>query len=234
MNKEKINDFITVWAQTIGLTNSKCIDVIREDIIKRCAIYEDVMPSVSTDEDKCQAYIIKPIDGKYSLEDFFLNRLMLGLREMDISGAGEGNNADYNADKKVFSIDIKGMSSRFDDKVKRHKGLEGKKNKIITKTIEHEIGHCLKTTFTDGCKESGENAEKFEDIYRRLINNLATYKDGKYAAQIKKVSELNFSEKSKKIKTGIKEMAVKKRYADTTPIDELLNETEALYLTDSN
>ena len=36
MNKEKINDFITVWAQTIGLTNSKCIDVIREDIIKRC------------------------------------------------------------------------------------------------------------------------------------------------------------------------------------------------------
>ena len=83
MNKEKISDFVDVWAETVGLKETRYINVIKNDILKRCAMYEKEISTISTKDDSCDSYIIKPVNESYSLEDFFLNRLMLGLRKID-------------------------------------------------------------------------------------------------------------------------------------------------------
>ena len=66
MNKEKINDFVNVWAQAVGLTekgDKKYVDLIKSDIAKRCAMYEKDFPTISIRDDNCAAYIIKPVNN---------------------------------------------------------------------------------------------------------------------------------------------------------------------------
>lgn len=235
MIKEKISDFIDIWANTIGLRDITYINIIKSDIYKRYIMYKDVAPYISVNQDSCDAYIIKPIDGKYSLEDFLLNRLMLGLREIDISGALEGNSGEYTADYKSLDISIEVINKYVDDKSKRHIGLKGKNSKIVTKTFEHELGHCVKSRYTNGCSAPLGGGRGQDEIYRNLVRNILSYKNGKYANMIKNVSELNFEETSKKIKTGIGDS--KKRYEYDyrfSFLDELLNESESLLLTNSN
>ena len=143
VNVGRINDVVDVWAYSIRLKDPYIINIIKDDIIKRCQIYKKTIPFVSVSQDPCQAYIIKPVNGKYELEDFFLNRLMLGVRRIFIDGSFEDMNADYNTLDKDISINIARMKKSFDDESTRHPGLVGKRDKIILKTIEHEIGHCF-------------------------------------------------------------------------------------------
>lgn len=234
MDKVKINDFVDVWAKTIGLTEARYINVIKNDIIKRCTIYEKISPTVSIEDDYCKAYIIKDVNGKYSIEDFFLNRLMLGLREVDFSGALEGHSGEYVGQDKTLNVNVGFIDSKISDKATRHSGLKGKNVQIIKKTIEHELGHCFKTQFNDGFKAPFGN-RKQDEVYKALINNLANFENGKYARQIKGIEEFNLEEYSNKIKTGVRDS--RKYYSSDDRIkwiDELLNEIEALELTNSN
>ena len=51
MNKSKINDFINVWAEVVGLTgeeNKKYRNFIKTDIARRCEMYEQTIPTIST------------------------------------------------------------------------------------------------------------------------------------------------------------------------------------------
>ena len=235
MNKEKISDFVDVWAQTVGLTENRYINVIKSDIAKRCSMYEMQIPSISITDDECKAYIIKPVNGQYSIEDFFLNRLMLGLREIDFSGALEGNGGEYIAQTKSLNVNVGLLDSKITEKSARHPGLQGKNIQIIKKTIEHELGHCFKSLFTDGYKAPLGGGIEQDAIYERLINNLVNYKNGKYASQIKRVQELVQEGQSDVIKTGVHDSKANYKHDYRIQwIDELLNETEALELTNSN
>lgn len=235
MNKEKISDFIEVWAQAIGLTDTNIINFIKSDIAKRCTMYEKEIPSISIKDDKCAAYIIKPVNGQYSLEDFLLNRLMLGLREANFGEALEGNSGEYTPYNKTLNVNIGMLNTRISEKATRHPGLNGKNTQIIKKTIEHEIGHCLKTTFADGYKAPRGIGREQDAIYENLIKYLSSLKNGKYASQIKTIGELSHEGQSDHIKTGVRD--AKNNYNRDYRIewiDELLNETEALELTNSN
>ena len=70
MDKIKINDFVDVWAVTIGLTDQRYVSLIKNDIIKRCLKYEEKVPQIKTEYDYSDVYIIKPVNNAYSLEDF--------------------------------------------------------------------------------------------------------------------------------------------------------------------
>lgn len=235
MNKEKINDFVNVWAQVVGLTETRYINVIKNDIAKRCAMYEKEIPSISTKDDDCKAYIIKPINGEYSLEDFFLNRLMLGLREVDFTGALEGNGGEYTAHYKSLNVNVGLLNTKINEKSARHAGLQGKNVQIIKKTIEHELGHCFKSSFTNGYKAPLGGKREQDSIYENLINNLQNYRNGKYASQIKTIQELDSQGQSDVIKTGVHDAQANYKHDYRVQwIDELLNETEALELTNSN
>lgn len=235
MNKEKINDFVNVWAQTVGLTEKRYINVIKSDIAKRCEMYEKEVPSISIKEDDCDAYIIKPVNGAYSLEDFLLNRLMLGLREIDFTGSIEGSNGDYIAQDKSLSVNIGLLNTDIDKNSAIIEGLKGKNVQIIKKTIEHELGHCFKSSFTDGYKAPLGKGREQDITYEEMISNLRSYENGKYANQIKTVQELNHEGESSVIKTGVHD--AKASYQNdyrVELIDELLNETEALELANIN
>lgn len=235
MNKEKISDFVDVWAETVGLKEDRYINVIKNDILKRCAMYENEISTISTKDDSCDSYIIKPINDSYCLEDFFLNRLMLGLREVDFSGALEGNGGDYTAYTKALNVNVGMLNSRISEKATRHKGLQNKNIQIIKKTIEHELGHCFKSAFTNGYKSPLGGNRTQDTIYENLINNLKNYKNGKYANQIKTVKELNSIEYSEAIKTGVHDSKNNYNHDFRVQwIDEMLNEAEALELTNSN
>jgi len=136
MNVNKIIDFVDVWAKTIGLTSSKAINTVKNDIIKRCDMYKKIKPFVTVDEDKCLSYIIKPKNGKYALEDFFLNRLMLGLREIEFSKSkGDGDATTYIGHHKRMDLYFNEYKNNLDGKSTRHPGLVGKTSQILIKTF---------------------------------------------------------------------------------------------------
>lgn len=238
MSKSKINDFINVWAEVVGLTgdeNKKYRNFIKTDIARRCEMYEQEFPIISTKDDDCTAYIIKPVNGQYSFEDFLLNRLMLGLRNVSFIGALEGNGGEYIAADKTLNINTGTIDSLARDKAKRHTGLQGKNVQIVQKTIEHELGHCYKSLFNDGFKAPLGNGREQDEMYKKLIDALSKFENGKYASQIKSLKDFDLEEYSSVLKTGVRDSEVTYGYdARFGLIDELLNETEALELTNSN
>lgn len=238
MNKGKINDFINIWAEVVGLTgeeNKKYRNFIKTDIARRCAMYEQAIPTISTKDDSCNAYIIKPVNGQYSFEDFLLNRLMLGLRDVSFICALEGNGGEYTAADKTLNVNTGAIDSLARDKAKRHTGLQGKNVQIVQKTIEHELGHCYKSLFNNGFKAPLGKGREQDEMYKKLINALSKFENGKYASQIKSLKDFELEEYSSVIKTGVRDSRVTYDYdARFGWIDELLNETEALELTNSN
>lgn len=238
MNKSKINDFINVWAEVVGLTgeeNKKYRNFIKTDIARRCEMYEQTIPTISTKDDSCNAYIIKPVNGQYSFEDFLLNRLMLGLREVSFRGALEGNGGEYVAHDKSLNINEGELDSLAKEKATRHKGLQGKNVQIIQKTIEHELGHCYKSLFTNGFKAPLGKGREQDEMYKKLIVALSKFESGKYASQIKSLKDFDLESDSDVIKTGVGDSrASYSGDSRFTWIDEVLNETEALELTNSN
>lgn len=238
MNKSKINDFINVWAEVVGLTgeeNKKYRNFIKTDIARRCAMYEQAIPTISTKDDSCNAYIIKPVNGQYSFEDFLLNRLMIGLRDVSFIGALEGNGGEYIAADKTLNVNTGTIDSLARDKAKSHTGLQGKNVQIVQKTIEHELGHCYKSLFNNGFKAPLGNGREQDEMYKKLIAALSKFENGKYASQIKSLEDFDLEEYSSVIKTGVSDSKVTYDYdARFGWIDELLNGTEALELTNSN
>lgn len=238
MNKGKINDFINIWAEVVGLTgeeNKKYRNFIKTDMARRCAMYEQAIPTISTKDDSCNAYIIKPVNGQYSFEDFLLNRLMLGLRDVSFICALEGNGGEYTAADKTLNVNTGAIDSLARDKAKRHTGLQGKNVQIVQKTIEHELGHCYKSLFNNGFKAPLGKGREQDEMYKKLINALSKFENGKYASQIKSLKDFDLEEYSSVIKTGVRDSKVTYDYdARFGWIDELLNETEALELTNSN
>lgn len=238
MNKSKINDFINVWAEVVGLTgeeNKKYKNFIKTDIARRCEMYEQTISTISTKDDSCNAYIIKPVNGQYSLEDFLLNRLMLGLREVSFTGALEGNGGEYVAHDKMLNVNEGELDSLARDKATRHRGLQGKNVQIVQKTIEHELGHCYKSLFNDGFKAPLGRGREQDEMYKKLIDALSKFENGKYASQIKSLKDFDLEAYSDVIKTGVGDSrASYSGDSRFTWIDELLNETEALELTNSN
>lgn len=238
MNKSKIDDFINVWAEVVGLTgeeNKKYRNFIKTDIARRCEMYEQTISAISTKDDSCNAYIIKPVNGQYSLEDFLLNRLMLGLREVSFTGTLDGNGGEYVAHNKSLNVNVRALDSLVKNKATRHKGLQGKNVQIIQKTIEHELGHCYKTSFNDGFKAPLGRGREQDEMYKKLIDALSKFENGKYTSQIKSLKDFDLEEYSDVIKTGVGDSRAYYKYDSRfTLIDELLNETEALELTNSS
>lgn len=234
MDRIKINDFVDVWADVIGLTNERYISLIKNDIINRCLKYEGKISEIKIEDDYSEMYIIKPVNNAYSLEDFFLNRLMLGLRDIDFGPSLDHTVGEYIAFQKSLCVDVEKLNNHINEKALRHSNLKGKNGQIIQKTLEHEIGHCLKTRFNNGFMAPHGFGREQDVKYENLIKNLHAYQDGKYSDVIKNISDIKNDEYSNNIKTGINSSDVSYYGYRLSSVDELLNEQEALELTNSN
>ena len=230
----KIDDFVNIWAKSINLEKDNVIKMIKYDIIRRCRMYGGIYPTISVEDDDCKAYIIKPTNGKYSLEDFLLNRLMLGIRGVYFSPdymLADRSAAEYVSYYKSLNIDTNAMFNFLSSNGFSKEDISA----ILIKTIGHELGHCFKTSFTDGYKAlpgsfyEGAASGWQNDIYKQLIDNLRSFENGKYADLVITKDEL-IEKYSEVKKTGIKDSEKTHYYAQLEFIDELFNEGEALDL----
>ena len=177
MNKVKVNDFIDVLARCKGF-NTEITNIVKEYMQKVISKYEKVFPNgidASLDNNK---YFIKPVNGRYSIEDFLLNRMFRSINSMEANHVdGEVSATFYPAISKISYDKSKMVRSLYSYflKIGREKYYI-LKNKDIIKTrfkhtIMHELGHALKNKY-DGCYDC-----RFEDDYKRVYDELAKLKE---------------------------------------------------------
>ena len=253
-DKDKINVFVDIYFDSIKVDvpeDKKDIvkNIIKKDIYRRCKIYGSEYPRIRANKDNYNPnYLIKPENGYLTIEEFFLNRLMFNLREIDLTGALEGNGGEYVSNNKSLGIGLAVLKKIYDESntLKQKPNFDTIKSKGISKTIHHEIGHALKTVFEGGFKAPLGQGREQDEMY---INMLRKLKQTKYSNRIIEEASLinddsivrttginvniNFNNKNEK-----KYNYIRSNYSicgdGYTFLDEILNEDEALELTNCN
>ena len=104
MNKVKVNDFIDVLARCKGF-NTEITDIVKEYMQKVISKYEKVFPNgidASLDNNK---YFIKPVNGRYSIEYFLLNRMFRSINSIETNHVDGESAAVFSASIGNISID---------------------------------------------------------------------------------------------------------------------------------
>lgn len=236
INIEKINDFVDVFLDNIQIDKNykhyKYVsNLIKKSIYRRIIMYQDI-EYIPKDFDNCTNYLIKPNDdGTYSIEDFFLNRLMMSLGEINFNSLGEAGFGAYSS-RRDINLDL-------DESYKVAIAIVHDKQYAIQFAEEsfiHEIGHALQVSFSNSINQGIGYGKSKTTNYLNLLNALKTYKDGKYKDLLIVESELDVNGKilntdfegisshDYSIETGYlnKTLGV-----DTHFLDEMMNELEA-------
>lgn len=231
--QEKINIVINEINKVYNL-DSKKINIIKDNIIKRSELYKNVVPNINNNE-------ISFINNPSTLTDILLNRLINNIRiynfeeQINLNATDKGT---YTSKEQKIHLESYGFVKQISrEKLKNRiqNVTEETINKSTLKVINHEFGHVLQTSFNG---INGNNNEKIE----QLLNNL----NSKYPEVFKSYnsfSNKNMEEiqhgmtviKPQKIET--EEEKARNFYflnAYTTNIDEIFNEDEALKITNIN
>ena len=234
-DKEKISDFVDVFLETINIDRnhpyfSDVSLTIKNAISRRILLYKE-FNYIPADIDNFKNYLIKPYeDGKYSLEDFFLNRLFISLSDYCYSypnGIGEGSYVDGE-----ISVDFDHSYREAMDRTHDQQYA----NSFAIEALIHEVGHALQVSFSGSLKQVHGHKYRTEN-YLKLLENLKEYKNGKYNSLLVSKDDLELdgqviyedaSGMQSKIKGG--------KYSgfDTRNIDEMMNELEATKLASLN
>lgn len=159
MNKIKIKYYIDIYAEILEI-DDKMKNLLFNLMQRIISKYEKIMPYITVDDDNLDTYLIKPKDGKYSTEDFFLNRLMRNVLNIEISNSGISNDFTDEVDihmKGAFKpgdseiyFNIANISKQF-DKFKSIFDDENEyhtmRNKAFRKVIMHEFEHGFQSRY---------------------------------------------------------------------------------------
>ena len=233
INKEKISDFVDVLLDNIEIDKNHkhfkyVSNIIKESVYKRICMYQNIK-YIPKDFDNCTNYLIKPNDdGTYSLEDFFLNRLLISLGKYDFGSMGEVGLGGYSSNREIhLSLDKsynESMTAMNDQKYA---------NLFAVESLVHEIGHALQVSFSNSINQGiGRGYQKRN--YINLLNSLKTYKNGKYQDLI--VDEASIDVNGKMQKTDFEGISshdysetgyLNGLKLNTHNLDEMMNELEA-------
>lgn len=234
MDLEKINDVIDAYSRAIEMPSEYTI-ILKELIPKMVEKYSKVFKGIPIKQDDSDKYIIKPVDGKYSIEDFFLNRLMrnvLYTKSEYIDGKTKGN---YDPGEQALNLDTGLLDRQLDGVLdKNTPNLQELKNIAKKKVIMHEFEHALQTQFRPKAYVSAY----YEKNYKRICNELAKIKDGKYRSIMHSKSEIKqrLSDGNMQVSgrysglkhNGLLEYETTNNHDFYDNINEIFNETEAL------
>lgn len=196
---EKINDVVECIGQVYNL-KPMARELLKLNIIARVSMYKDIADYIPANLIENQNYLFKPVNGKYSLVDFFLNRLTYNVREYNLNASNIGDKGHYD----MYKMELVLMPTASMTKLVRN-GLSNRNIKIseeelskrIRKVFNHEVGHALQTSFTNGFETISPNNESSRDRtnkYLELINLVRKQKNGKYSPYIIQNSELKLGE----------------------------------------
>ena len=229
MNIERINDYIDAYSRAINIT-PEVTSILKELIPNLVKKYSATITSIPVEQDGYDKYVIKPVDGKYSMEDFFLNRLFRNVWEVYSKtnsvekGGFEPNYMEIGFNMPLIEKQLVGSINTEREDFKELDAIARKK------VIMHEFEHALQTQY------SGKAL--FDIRYKRIFEEIRRAKDGKYKDETNEYSEsvfrndygtqetythsgLHYSGKNKDVQT----------YREVSGFDnlnEIFNETEAL------
>lgn len=233
INKEKISDFVDVFLENIEIDKNHkhfkyVSNIIKESIYRRIYMYQNIK-YIQKKFDNCTNYLIKPNDnGTYSVEDFFLNRLMMSLGKFNFNSMGEIGLGGYSSNREI-NLDL-------DSSYKESMAVmndQNYANQFAVESLVHEIGHALQVSFSNSINR-GTGFKYQKDNYLNLLNALKTYKDGKYKDLIVDDNKLDLDGKLQKTdfeginshdysETGY----LNSLNLNTHNLDEMMNELEA-------
>ena len=238
MNKVKVNDFVSAYSKVLGLDNNVkniLIELMENIIIK----YENIIDYIPTSLDDSKVYLIKSINGKYSVEDFFLNRLMRNvwfyseINENTIKEgfADEHTKGSYDASFNEVNINKIKLSNQL-EKYKQYLGVNylSMKSSAEKKVIMHEFEHGLQTRFDNQLNVTNRS------VYKSISDELL--KLGKYNDILNSYEILpkSLSDRNNYLSTGVyyssysESLGIKtyKNIDGYDNLNEILNETESL------
>ena len=231
MNIERINDVIDAYSRAMNITTS-LNKILKELLPKLISKYSKFVDKIPVGKDNSDKYIFKPIDGKYSVEDLLLNRLMRNILELKI-GQIEGfegkMKGGFTSQNQSIELDIDLIERQIDNVLSRENpNFEQLKSIATKKVIMHEFEHGLQTQY----KPNTFIHPFREKMFKKVFDELYNAKGGKYRTQMYTPKEIEG-----KIAQGIAMIDEVKHnglLSDTVNhtmydnINEIFNETESL------
>ncbi len=234
MNLEKINDFIDAYSKALQIDNEYTA-ILKELIPKLVEKYSEISTNIPVEQDNENKYIIKPVDGKYLIEDFFLNRLMRNVLSLNIGNIGNREKGGFIDSKQTIDLDIELIDKQLQGVISEKNPQYQEFSKIAKKkVIMHEFEHALQTQY---------KPEAFvyvfgETNYKKIFAEVSRMKNGKYKNLIVGEDEFNrnLSECDSSIMFDVKHNGLLDKDIDHTfyeNVNEIFNETEALEMAEA-
>lgn len=239
MNKYKVREFVEAYSRALEIDNST-ESILLELMEKIITKYEKIVSNIPVKEDKSKIYFIKPQNGYYTVEDFFLNRLMRNVwfvkvitkSEIEEGFASIHTKGQYLPGMLTVEINPEKLENQLltykDIMLNRYHDIKFRAHK---KVIMHEFEHALQTRFVD------ELDFRFCDSYRRISDEIRKIDTKKYGMSMRYYDDLprvSIGDHTKYIATGThysSKFAQPWNYYDVPGMDnlnEILNETESL------
>ena len=241
MNKIKVEKVVDVFCDNLNITNVRYRDIIKELMINIISHYEKC--GVMEVEDK-QQYLIKNDNNKYTIEDFFLNRLLFNITNFEIKNTG--GRAEYDDSCKAITINRNKLETLL-DKFTEKTFTDAQKFLAAKKVVMHEFEHALQTKFEYG-PVLDHQCEIYKNLYKKLLYaNLGVKLNEIYDGR----TLFPYKSDGNRIQTGLKGHAKSidkyKMYVGTQPfklsdnsyatennVNEIFNESESLVMSGSD
>ena len=223
--EQKLNIVISELTSVYNLSNEQA-SLIKQNIISRVKMYQNVHPNFTNDETKIVA-------NSSDVGDFFINRLVTNIRNYDFDQTYNRDNtlkgAYTSKDQSIYVANYKFIEDITLDKLQNriHNVDSDMLKKASLNVFNHELGHALQTSFKG---KYGNN----DNRYTQLISNLSIKYPNDFKLQateemvIARQEGMKATRKNDKSKDA-REFYAKNAYA--THLDEIFNEDEALRIT---
>ena len=241
MNKIKVNDFVMAYSKALGLSQNttNLLNELMEKIILK---YEKTIDYIQIGKDETNLYFIKPVDSKYTIEDFFLNRLMRNIwcveeitqKDIDEGFANPHTKGMFDPTTQTVHFNMGKISKQVENYRKfLGENFETMKNAAMKKVMMHEFLHGLQT------KYDSKLDSNYKSVYKRIYDELL--KLNKYSSIINSYQSFpNDYARNHYLFTGThySDIAIKKGLKTYRNVDgfdnlnEILNESESLEMAD--
>ena len=138
---------------------NEIIDVLFENVAYNYVEYREQIPFVPADKEKYKFHILQPVNGRYSLLDFLINRAFANVDGIIFS---KGNH--YNSSHRQVMIDFE----RYSRYVGRY--TNDRINLLYRKSMLHETGHALHGW--DRCNDGDIHTSTSETVYKDCERNV--------------------------------------------------------------
>jgi len=239
MNKIKVEKVVDVFCDNLNISNIRYRNIIKELMVNIIEKYEKCGIRTIKDE---QQYLIKNNNNEYSIEDFFLNRLLFNVTSFEVKDTG--GRADYAPWKRTLTLNRNKLETLL-DRFSTISFTDEEKFLAAKKVVMHEFEHALQTRFDPGPYQNDRVC--YKALYNRLLNaninlQLNPIYDGRnlipyigYGRVMQSGLKGNSdSDQYKKYAGTFYLTPDNKRYNSENNVNEIFNESESLVMSGSN